>query len=134
MHLPYSCICSAELEVTVNFLIEIDKLVQLLESPIFTCTHHSDTDVILASSIYLLLPALRLQLLEPEQHTDLFKALYGVLMLLPQSAAYETLKSRLNAISSLGVLHLLQKSSTYEISLALSLSVSQKAHTLTVRQ
>lgn len=69
--------------------------------------------VILASSI-LTLSALRLQLLEPEQHADLFKALYGVLMLLPQSAAYETLKSRLNAISSLGVLHLLQKSSTYE--------------------
>ena len=29
--------CSAEIEVTVDFLIEIDKLVQLLESPIFTC-------------------------------------------------------------------------------------------------
>ena len=29
--------CFAELEMTVNFLLEIDKLVQLLESPIFTC-------------------------------------------------------------------------------------------------
>lgn len=28
---------SAEIEVTVDFLIEIDKLVQLIESPIFTC-------------------------------------------------------------------------------------------------
>ena len=27
----------AELEMTVNILIQIDKLVQLLESPVFTC-------------------------------------------------------------------------------------------------
>jgi hypothetical protein len=30
-------VCSAELEMTVNMLIQIDKLVQLLESPVFTC-------------------------------------------------------------------------------------------------
>jgi vacuole morphology and inheritance protein 14 len=30
-------ICSAELEMTVNILIQIDKLVQLIESPVFTC-------------------------------------------------------------------------------------------------
>ncbi len=29
----------AELEMTVTMLIQIDKLVQLLESPVFTCTH-----------------------------------------------------------------------------------------------
>ena len=29
---------SADLEMTVNMLIQIDKLVQLLESPVFTCT------------------------------------------------------------------------------------------------
>lgn len=29
----------AELEMTVNMLIQIDKLVQLLESPVFTCKH-----------------------------------------------------------------------------------------------
>jgi len=29
--------CSAELEMTINMLIQIDKLVQLLESPVFTC-------------------------------------------------------------------------------------------------
>ena len=28
---------SAQIEVTVDFLIEVDKLVQLIESPIFTC-------------------------------------------------------------------------------------------------
>jgi len=31
------CLHSADIEVTVSFLIEIDKLVQLLESPIFMC-------------------------------------------------------------------------------------------------
>jgi len=30
-------IYSAELEMTVIMLIQIDKLVQLLESPVFTC-------------------------------------------------------------------------------------------------
>ena len=28
---------SAELEMTVNMLIQVDKLVQLIESPVFTC-------------------------------------------------------------------------------------------------
>ena len=31
----------ADLEMTVNMLIQIDKLVQLLESPVFTCRSHS---------------------------------------------------------------------------------------------
>jgi len=77
------------LEITVNFLLEMDKLVQLLESPIFLF--------------------LRLQLLEPERYPYLFKSLYGLLMLLPQSSAFETLRGRLNSVSSLGVLHLIPK-------------------------
>lgn len=81
--------CFAELEMTVNFLLEIDKLVQLLESPIFTY--------------------LRLQLLEPERYPFLFKSLYGLLMILPQSTAFEILRNRLTCISSLGVLHLIPK-------------------------
>lgn len=35
--LTYTATLSAELEMTVNMLIQIDKLVQLLESPVFTC-------------------------------------------------------------------------------------------------
>lgn len=56
----------AEVDVTVGFLMQIDKLVQLLESPIFI--------------------RLRLQLLEvnTKNHVDLLKSLYGLLMLLPQ--------------------------------------------------
>jgi Vacuolar protein 14 C-terminal Fig4p binding/Vacuolar 14 Fab1-binding region len=34
----------AELEMTVNMLIQIDKLVQLLESPVFTCKLYSEND------------------------------------------------------------------------------------------
>ncbi|CAL7935227.1 unnamed protein product [Xylocopa violacea] len=66
------------IEVTVEFLTEIDKLVQLIESPIFTY--------------------LRLQLLEREENDDLVYALYGLLMILPQSEAYATLQRRLAAI------------------------------------
>ncbi|CRG87728.1 hypothetical protein PISL3812_04748 [Talaromyces islandicus] len=74
----------AELEMTVNMLIQIDKLVQLLESPVFTY--------------------LRLQLLEPERYPFLYKCLYGVLMLLPQSSAFAALKNRLNSVSNIGLL------------------------------
>ncbi|KAL2258932.1 hypothetical protein VTK26DRAFT_7565 [Humicola hyalothermophila] len=76
----------AELEMTVTILIQIDKLVQLLESPVFTY--------------------LRLQLLEPERYPYLYKCLYGLLMLLPQSSAFAALKNRLNSVSSIGYLHL----------------------------
>ncbi|CEP12494.1 hypothetical protein [Parasitella parasitica] len=81
----------AELEITVNMLIQVDKLVQLLESPVFTY--------------------LRLQLLEPEKYPYLFKCLYGILMLLPQSSAFSTLRNRLSSVSSLGFLHVLPKAS-----------------------
>ncbi|KAL3426172.1 hypothetical protein PVAG01_02963 [Phlyctema vagabunda] len=81
----------AELEMTVNMLIQIDKLVQLLESPVFTY--------------------LRLQLLEPEKHPHLYKCLYGLLMLLPQSSAFAALKNRLNSVSAIGYLHIAPRAS-----------------------
>uniref|UniRef100_A0A671PUJ7 Protein VAC14 homolog n=1 Tax=Sinocyclocheilus anshuiensis TaxID=1608454 RepID=A0A671PUJ7_9TELE len=65
-----------DLEVTVDFLMEVDKLVQLIESPIFTY--------------------LRLQLLDVEHNPYLIKALYGLLMLLPQSQAFKLLSHRLS--------------------------------------
>lgn len=73
----------AEVDVTVGFLMQIDKLVQLLESPIFI--------------------QLRLHLLEvtTKNHAELLKSLYGLLMLLPQSQAYKTLSDRLATVSSL---------------------------------
>lgn len=48
---------------------------------------------------------LRLQLLEPEKYPYLYKCLYGVLMLLPQSSAFAALKNRLNSVSNIGYLH-----------------------------
>jgi vacuole morphology and inheritance protein 14 len=72
----------SEVDVTVGFLMQIDKLIQLLESPVFI--------------------HLRLQLLEMNpKHAALLKSLYGLLMLLPQSQAYRTLAARLNSLSSL---------------------------------
>lgn len=73
----------ADADVTVGFLMQIDKLVQLLESPVFI--------------------QLRLHLLETDSlhREDLLKSLYGLLMLLPQSQAYKTLSDRLATVSSL---------------------------------
>ena len=81
----------AEMEMTVNTLIQIDKLVQLLESPVFTY--------------------LRMQLLEPERYPHLYKCLYGLLMLLPQSSAFAALKNRLNSVSAIGYLHIAPRGS-----------------------
>ncbi|XP_063801929.1 protein VAC14 homolog isoform X1 [Pseudophryne corroboree] len=67
-----------DLEVTVDFLTEVDKLVQLIECPIFTY--------------------LRLQLLDVEKHPYLIRALYGLLMLLPQSSAFQLLSHRLQCV------------------------------------
>ncbi|XP_056637981.1 protein VAC14 homolog isoform X1 [Diorhabda sublineata] len=82
----YSHVCDliklfGNLEVTVDFLIEIDKLVQLIESPIFAY--------------------LRLELLEVPCNKSLVRALYGLLMLLPQTDAFTTLRTRLSCIPSL---------------------------------
>ncbi|KAK4990366.1 hypothetical protein LTR50_002540 [Elasticomyces elasticus] len=95
---------SAELEMTVNMLIQIDKLVQLLESPVFTY--------------------LRLQLLEPEKFPHLYKCLYGLLMLLPQSSAFAALKNRLNSVSAIGYLHIAPR--TYVLSTSNHFSSRQK--------
>ncbi|KAF8204638.1 vacuolar protein 14 C-terminal Fig4p binding-domain-containing protein [Pholiota molesta] len=81
----------ADLEITVPMLVQVDKLVQLIESPVFTY--------------------IRLQLLEPERYPYLFKCLYGILMLLPQSSAFVSLRNRLNAVNSAGFLHIVPKTS-----------------------
>lgn len=80
----------ADVPITVDLLVQLDQLVQLLETPVFTY--------------------LRLQLLEPSQHAALLKTLHGVLLLLPvQSSAWVTLSSRLQCVPTL---HQLQSMST----------------------
>ncbi|WVZ11591.1 hypothetical protein V8G54_016121 [Vigna mungo] len=70
-----------EEDINVKLLVQLDKLIRLMETPIFAY--------------------LRLQLLEPGRYIWLFKALYGLLMLLPQqSAAFKILKTRLKAVPS----------------------------------
>jgi vacuole morphology and inheritance protein 14 len=91
--------------MTVPMLIQIDKLVQLIESPVFTCTLSSLYGSSLSIADPMRTAALRLQLLEPERYPYLLKAMYGLLMLLPQSSAFATLRNRLSAVSTLGFLH-----------------------------
>ncbi|KAL7240174.1 hypothetical protein ACSBR2_005946 [Camellia fascicularis] len=70
-----------EEDINVKFLVQLDKLIHLLETPIFAY--------------------LRLQLLEPGRYIWLLKALYGLLMLLPQqSKAFKILRTRLKAVPS----------------------------------
>ncbi|SCV72707.1 BQ2448_4244 [Microbotryum intermedium] len=100
----------AELEITVSLLIQIDKLVQLLESPVFT--------------------SLRLQLLEPDRYPYLLKAMYGLLMLLPQSSAFATLRNRLSAVSTLGFLQTVPKTFPASSSSSLPSSSSSSSPSL----
>lgn len=99
--------------MTVDFLMEVDKLVQLIESPIFTCEFETDVDFLRffphmssclhphlnnVSLYFLSCPDLRLQLLDVENNPYLIKALYGLLMLLPQSQAFQLLSHRLRCV------------------------------------
>ena len=70
-----------DMEITVELLVQVDQLVQLLETSVFT--------------------HLRLQLLEPGDHPALLKTLYGLLLLLPQSSAWATLSARLQCVPTL---------------------------------
>ncbi|PIN04964.1 hypothetical protein CDL12_22502 [Handroanthus impetiginosus] len=70
-----------EEDINVKFLLQLDKLIHLLETPTFAY--------------------LRLQLLEPGRYIWLLKALYGLLMLLPQqSIAFKILWTRLKTVPS----------------------------------
>ncbi|KAL0485225.1 VAC14 [Acrasis kona] len=91
----------AEIEITVSFLVQIDNLVQMLESPIFA--------------------DLRLQLLEPQKNPYLLKTFYGILMLLPQGPAYDKLNRRLECVNTLSLLHLIDRKD-------LNNSITQNGH------
>lgn len=70
-------------DVTVGFLMQIDKLVYVLESPIFV--------------------HLRLKLLDVEakSHAPLLKSIYGILLCLPQGDAFRLLNNRLTTVCNL---------------------------------
>lgn len=72
----------ANYDLSLNDLVQLDVLVQLLESPVFT--------------------RMRLQLLEQQRFPYLHKSLYGILMILPQSKAFDILNRRLNSVSNFG--------------------------------
>uniref|UniRef100_A0A915D8J8 Protein VAC14 homolog n=1 Tax=Ditylenchus dipsaci TaxID=166011 RepID=A0A915D8J8_9BILA len=73
----------SEIDITVDFLTEIDRLVQLIESPI--------------------LGYVRMDLLNPEHQKPLQAVLSALLMLLPQTDAFTTLYKRLQTVPHLAV-------------------------------
>jgi len=68
----------ATFEPTLDLLRQLDQLVHLLESPVFS--------------------QLRLQLLEPKKHPTLLKCLLGLAMLLPQAGAFGILRERIRVM------------------------------------
>merc|ERR1711879_176007 len=70
----------AAFEPTLDLLKQLDQLVHLIESPIFS--------------------RLRLRLLEPRRHPALLKCLLGLAMLLPQAGAFAILRERLHVVQS----------------------------------
>ncbi|KAF5400511.1 HEAT repeat protein [Paragonimus heterotremus] len=67
-----------EIYMTVDTLVEMDQLIQLIESPIFS--------------------TLRMHLLDKRYSADLRETLYCLLMCLPQTEAFQTLWRRLQCI------------------------------------
>lgn len=108
-HLAYNIIYSfGELSIQVSFLLQITKLINLLESPIFV--------------------SLRLQLLEGQQYPYLLKSMYGLMMLLPQGKAFNVIKHRLKNIHMLShntASPLLVQQVKYQVDLETLLSVYQ---------
>ncbi|XP_053682737.1 protein VAC14 homolog [Sabethes cyaneus] len=81
-HVSEIVVLFAYMEITVDFLVEVDKLVQLIESPIFASLRlalvsHANDNV-------------------DAQH--LSRALYGILMLIPQTEAFNLLRNRLQCV------------------------------------
>uniref|UniRef100_A0A1Q3FD56 Protein VAC14 homolog n=1 Tax=Culex tarsalis TaxID=7177 RepID=A0A1Q3FD56_CULTA len=81
-HVSEIVVLFADMEITVDLLVEIDKLVQLIESPIFaslrlTLVSHANDNA-------------------DAQH--LSRALYGILMLLPQTEVFNLLRNRLQCV------------------------------------
>lgn len=70
----------AAFEPTLDLLKQLDQLVHLIESPVFS--------------------RLRLRLLEPRRHPALLKCLLGLAMLLPQSSAFSILRERIHVVQS----------------------------------
>lgn len=104
-----------DLEITAGFLKELDKLVQLLESPIFAF--------------------LRLQILEPHQNPHLLQTLYGVLMLLPQTTAFETLRQRLSCVPVMTLIHMNDKPTSSSKKIPLEITYDELlANFVTVQQ
>lgn len=76
----------ADLPLGPWLLAQLDRLVMLIEAPAFS--------------------SLRLQLLAPDQHPDLMRSMYSLLMICPQSTAFHTLRVRLSSIPTLALLSL----------------------------
>mmetsp|Transcript_35389 Transcript_35389/g.69936 ORF Transcript_35389/g.69936 Transcript_35389/m.69936 type:complete len:741 (-) Transcript_35389:71-2293(-) len=70
----------AGFEPTVDLLKQLDQLVQLLESPMFS--------------------RVRLRLLEPSRHPALVKCILALAMILPQAGAFNLLRERILVIQS----------------------------------
>eukprot|EP00933_Yihiella_yeosuensis_P023856 TRINITY_DN18539_c0_g1_i1.p1 TRINITY_DN18539_c0_g1~~TRINITY_DN18539_c0_g1_i1.p1 ORF type:complete len:854 (+),score=155.56 TRINITY_DN18539_c0_g1_i1:94-2562(+) len=70
----------AAFEPTLDLLQQLDQLVHLIESPVFS--------------------RLRLRLLEPRKHPVLIKCLLGLAMLLPQAGAFNILRERIQVVQS----------------------------------
>lgn len=84
----YACLeIVARLEITVSTLVQIDKLIQSIEGPVFA--------------------SLRMHLLDPWGHPYLYKTLFGMLMVLPQSQAFKILQARLQSVSGIAALPML---------------------------
>ncbi len=73
-------------DISLNFLVQLDLIIQLLESPVFA--------------------KLRLDLLNPRRNMYLYQCLYGLLMLLPQSKSFKVLQNRLEAVTPMASLQL----------------------------
>ncbi|KAJ5066940.1 tax1 binding protein-related [Anaeramoeba ignava] len=82
----------SKLPVDLSLLLELDKLVQLLETPVFAM--------------------LRVHLLEAEKYQSLVRCLYSIFVQIPQSRSFNILDNRLNSVTRMIFFDSFQKKSS----------------------
>lgn len=90
----------SELDLTVEILTELDRLIQLIESPILACKFS------VSVKKFIIPPHsdVRMDLLSAANQRPLASTLSALLMLLPQTEAFNTLHRRLQVIPHIQVL------------------------------
>ena len=83
--------------ITMEFMLELDKILQIMESPMFTCKYIDIYTFMHQNGLSLMFAVMRLEMTNSDVNDDLIKALYTLMHLMPQTTMFRKLNERLNS-------------------------------------